>query len=143
MLAFIIGQIAFFILFFLWELPQNIAGAILYVIMLIRGTVINSERTLQRQFIQTKRLGICLGYFVFWTTEKYGDTNRTRKHEYGHSIQSRLLGPLYLILVGIPSMARYLYAIYFESKTHRTWTKYYAGYPENWADRLGKITRNT
>ncbi len=47
-----------------------------------------------------------LGMFIFVGTHK--DTSRERcrsiiSHEYGHTLQSLLLGPLYLIVVGAPS----------------------------------------
>ena len=57
-----------------------------------------------------------LGLFVFVTSEPYfakkyeGQINieelskRLLVHEYGHTIQSLILGPLYLIVIGIPSI---------------------------------------
>ena len=35
--------------------------------------------------------------------------DHTRKHEFGHSIQNIIFGPLYLFVVGIPSACRYWY----------------------------------
>ena len=58
---------------------------------------------------------VSLGMFIFITDEPYfyeklKDTytkqelyNRLLVHEYGHTIQSLILGPLYLIVMGIPS----------------------------------------
>lgn len=37
--------------------------------------------------------------------------NHIRCHEFGHSVQQLILGPLQLFLVGIPSGARYWYSI--------------------------------
>ena len=56
-----------------------------------------------------------------------------RLHEKGHQIQSLYLGPLYLIVIGIPSILRMLIKIIF----HKDNAWYYSGYPENWADNLG------
>jgi hypothetical protein len=51
--------------------------------------------------------GLCLGPFQF--VNKYA-TNKIKDHEYGHSIQNILFGPLFLFIVGIPSLVRcYLY----------------------------------
>ncbi len=57
-------------------------------------------------------------------------------HEYGHTFQSALLGPLYLLAVGLPSFLwanlplcrqkRIVLGIPYESR-----------YPENWAEALG------
>lgn len=81
--------------------------------------------------------GISLGMFTVinghrppvWT--KYA-----RTHEYGHTIQSLILGPLYLFIIGIPSM------IWCNSKKHIEKRKngeetYYDFYPEYWANDLG------
>lgn len=58
---------------------------------------------------------VSLGMFVFLTAEpffakKYEGqmsvkelSNQILVHEYGHTIQSLVLGPLYLIVIGIPS----------------------------------------
>ena len=56
------------------------------------------------------------------------------QHEYGHSVQSEYFGPLYLIVIGIPSVLRVLW--YRGDKENRD---YYGGYPENWANRLGGV----
>lgn len=63
---------------------------------------------------------------------------RTKKHEYGHSRQSLYLGPLYLIVVGLPSIiwAGFVYNLV------RKEISYYDVYPENWADKLGGVNRN-
>ncbi len=47
---------------------------------------------------------VSLGMFIFVNATRGEDNaNRTAAHEYGHTIQSILLGPLYLFIVGIPS----------------------------------------
>ncbi len=61
-------------------------------------------------------------------------------HEYGHTIQSLILGPLYLLIVGIPS---FLWASlpYFERYRIKKSRSYYDAYPELQANRLGeKVT---
>jgi len=59
------------------------------------------------------------------------------KHEFGHSIQSKYFGPVYLLVIGIPSALRVIYSKIYYSFRKREWTKYYRGYPEKWADSLG------
>jgi hypothetical protein len=67
----------------------------------------------------------------------------TVRHELGHSLQSRYLGPLYLFVVGIPS----IYGNLVNRGKHRNWTAsekalwYYNRFPENWADKLGGVKR--
>lgn len=54
----------------------------------------------------------------------------------GHAKQSRLLGPLYLIVIGLPSI---LWAGIHGKVAPRK--SYYWFYTERWADRLGGVGR--
>ncbi|MDD4218901.1 MAG: hypothetical protein PHR10_01750 [Sphaerochaetaceae bacterium] len=115
-----------------WELPQNLLGFIIFAIFFATKRIKNISIEYCRCFIMSP-IAISLGWFVFW------HSNITiKRHEYGHSVQSRMLGPLYLILVGIPSLLRALYANYYVKTYQKNWPNYFNGYPENWADRLGK-----
>ena len=57
-------------------------------------------------------------------------------HEYGHCVQSLMLGPLYLIAVGVPSY-RWANLPALRKMRRETGRSYYSVYPENWANRLG------
>ena len=49
--------------------------------------------------------GISLGLFIFVNgTKNENWIESTRAHEYGHTFQSLILGPLYLLVIGLPSM---------------------------------------
>ena len=127
---------------FLWELPQNVLGAVNFALTFARRKVRRARIERERVMVEIEpgANAVSLGLFVFWSPHDnpwvpVGPENRD--HEYGHSIQSRWLGPLYLPLVGVPSTARVLYAVAHKTITRRRWGGYYAGYPENWADRLG------
>lgn len=52
-----------------------------------------------------------------------------------------LLGVEGLPIIGLPSISRAGYALLYREITGRTWTGYYEGYPEKWADRLGGVDR--
>jgi hypothetical protein len=130
------------IVLFLWELPQNLLGIAYLLIKKARGSVINRDFDRRRIFVKVRHGAVSLGLFVFWSDT--GDSvftldERNRLHEYGHTIQSRILGPLYLPVVGIPSVSRVIYAHRYYRKHGREWTGYYRGFPENWADRLGNV----
>jgi len=76
---------------------------------------------------------LSMGMYIFLSRDA---DDRVLKHEYGHCIQSEILGPLYLIAVGIPSL------IWCNCKpVSKKWKcgqrSYYSVYPENWADSLG------
>ncbi len=82
--------------------------------------------------------GISFGCFIFINGLREKDRiESTSVHEYGHTIQSLILGPAYLFAVGIPSF------IWCNAKKYRALRKekgisYFSRYPENWANRLGE-----
>ncbi|MCC6558824.1 MAG: hypothetical protein IT372_38315 [Polyangiaceae bacterium] len=126
-----------------WELPQTALGAAaLAAAWAARGVrAVSIEHG--RVFVETRGIGISLGFFVFW----FGDGTRywppdplMKQHEHGHTFQSRRLGPAYLLLVGAPSVSRAAYAALHRGVTGRFWTGYFDGYPERQADALGGIT---
>jgi hypothetical protein len=120
------------VLLSVWELPQNLLG--LALLALMRRRITERRRESRRLFLRTPSTGVSLGWFVFWCTDE-----AIRRHEYGHTIQSRALGPLYLPLVGLPSVLRALYARWYRRRTGQWWPRYFDGYPEDWADRLGGV----
>ena len=117
----------------LWGLPQTLLGFILYLIWLPRART----RFICHGAIVTKWTaggGISLGLFVFVSENA---PPSVVVHEYGHCIQSLLLGPLYLPAVGVPS---WLWANLpaLRKMRRETGQSYYSVYPENWANRLGE-----
>lgn len=127
-----------YVLRYFWEPPQNFVGLAFLLICRRRVSV---ERVRGRCFLKTSSFAISLGNYIFWS-----DSDVTvipvrpdnKAHEYGHSIQSLVFGPLYLIVVGIPSLARNLFGILYYRLTQLRWDGYYNGYPEKWADELGR-----
>ena len=81
------------------------------------------------------RGGISLGRYVFLSWGQAGDRS-TVFHELGHCRQSRMLGPLYLIVIGLPSL---LWAWLGDRIAPDK--SYYWFYTEKWADRLGGVKR--
>lgn len=78
---------------------------------------------------------VSLGMFVFLTKED--PSNRLLVHEYGHTVQSLILGPLFLIVIGIPSL---LWAglPYLHNMRKKKQISYFSFYTEHWADAWGK-----
>jgi hypothetical protein len=86
--------------------------------------------------------GVSLGMFIFINGTRGEEwKNDTLVHEFGHTIQSLILGPLYMFVIGIPSI------IWCNSKKYIKLRKekgvsYFDFYPEKWANHLGsKITK--
>jgi hypothetical protein len=129
---------------FVWELPQNLSGMGLLVFLQFKKRVLGTENDNSRCFIETKNTGVSLGSFVFWTKAANrfpGLVNDCRMHEYGHTIQSLIFGPSYLVVIGIPSLARVLYRWWYLKKYRKHWQNYFKGFPENWADKLGGVVK--
>lgn len=118
---------------YLWQIPQNILGLIL---LLIYKNEKIYHKLNGRFFYYTEEMlsGISLGNYIILKRENRGNDF---KHEYGHSIQSRILGPLYLIIIGLPSLLGNIYSRIFNKDD-----KWYYNQPwEKWADKLGKVKR--
>ena len=122
-------------LLFIWQLPQHLIGLGVLIYYYARYRRIESCGNgiyLTQRFISG---GVCLGEII--VLPKGGDDEFSRKHELGHRRQSRYLGPLYLIIVGLPSVCINI-AARFSPRVSRS---YYRYFPENWANRLGGVDR--
>lgn len=121
------------ILSYLWELPQNLIGLGLSFIYKYDELIPYGDK--QIRYCKKFLGGISLGNYVFVGTKK----KDIIKHEYGHTIQSKLLGPLYLFIIGIPSIV--WASIYGTKLVPETKNGYYKFYTERWADKLGQVER--
>lgn len=91
------------ILVCIWQLPQIIA-ACLYHVYITKSEGIVDTCYIQGAiaFIKKKSCGsVTLGPYIFLSPRA---TDTTVRHEWGHTRQSLLLGPLYFIVIGIPSI---------------------------------------
>ena len=131
------------ILKFIWQLPQNLIALILLAFNCksYKKETINGINVYFLKHLMF-RSGISLGNFILldslYAEERYRYLlDNTVKHEYGHQIQSLYLGIFYLIVVGLPSIFGNIWSRIFNKDSK--W--YYSRYPENWADKLGKVQR--
>lgn len=128
-LASLIGTIILVI----WQLPQVVVG---FFVRLFTGAKYNEELSKnndRRIFNWKLTSGISLStYYII--VRQNADMN-TVNHEKGHTIQSLYLGPLYLIVIGLPSI---IWAGLIHKHTNKS---YYWFYTEAWADKLGGVTR--
>ena len=86
-------------LLFIWQLPQIVVAAVLRMLYRTGRPVarVNEIKIYTWKLSQ----GISLGNTIIVGTHK---SPRMIRHEYGHTKQSKVLGPLYLILIGLPSI---------------------------------------
>ena len=126
---------------YLWQLPQNILGLI--GILFFRGKHIETYND-KKVYLVKGDFAVSLGDYIlisrrWWRRMSEKGRDRTIAHEYGHCRQSEMLGPLYLLIVGIPSLGFNL----ISRKSMKFALKYYDRYPENWADKLGNVDRKS
>lgn len=114
----------------LWQLPQHLLALILIKIVGAKKTKTHGGASV---YMTHHVFGISLGeYIIVW--DESNDV--VIRHEYGHTLQSRMLGPAYLIIVGLPSITMNLLSRAGILRVDR----YYDRWPEDWADRLGGVT---
>ncbi len=81
--------------------------------------------------------GISLGLFIFTPDREEEWCRRMVIHEYGHTWQSLMLGPLYLPVIGLPSIVweRSGWCRRQRKERHIPYSWFYT---ERWADSLGE-----
>lgn len=132
------------ILLWIWQMPQNIIGFIL------SRTGVKFPDTDGTAFYYRKhffRSAVSLGDYIIvdvcYLGKRKSVMYRTVRHEHGHQLQSKMLGPLYLLVIGIPSLCGNIIDRVF----HSSWSRerrnrwYYSQPWEKWADELGEVDR--
>jgi len=129
-----------------WGFLQSAIGALVFILHIrgkhyfYHGAVITEWKN---------KSSISLGMFVYVTNEPYfyGKlkneysmeelSNRLLVHEYGHTIQSLILGPIYLIVIGIPSTL-WGFIPSLNKKRKNEEISYFSFFTEKWANYLGE-----
>lgn len=131
----------------IWGLPQTFLGFIIFIITIkcphknFHGSICTSWKL---------KASLSLGLFIFvsddpfyyYENQKSNYThneffNMLAVHEYGHTIQSLIWGPLYLLMVGIPSMVWAKIPTFAKKRANEN-KSYFDIYPENQANKLGE-----
>ena len=122
-----------FFINYIWQLPQNLLG-MLYKDCISDNIItrVNCDATDYECYLTRNGGGVTLGRYIF-VNQNYKDLSNVILLEIGHPKQSRILGPLYLIIIGIPSISwaglrRLIPAL---KKIN-----YYSLYTESWANKL-------
>ena len=134
MMKLIINYIRNLILF-IWQLPRHLL-AILYIgylVMMCKDLGVDSRYKQAIVIPCVMRGAVTLGCYVFVGLNS--EYRKTVKHELGHTIQSKILGPLYLIVIGIPSITYCGLRRIFPSLRKKN---YYNFYTEKWANNLSE-----
>ena len=116
---------------YLWQLPQNLLGLLIKRITKAEVRTKYLDATVHKWGIHG---GLSLGKYIFVPS---GANLAYIKHEYGHTVQSKYLGWLYLIVIALPSL---IWAGCFNRFRTKYGVSYYAFYTEKWAEKLGGNT---
>ena len=114
-----------------WGILQNLAASLIFLRYVrcphrrFHGAVVTEW---------DKNRYMALGMFIF---VKKGCDQRLVVHEYGHTFQSLLLGPLYFLVIGIPSIfwASSKKCQKFRKEKNVPYSKLYC---EKWASKWGE-----
>ena len=114
-----------------WGLPQTLIGSAVFLVHRK-----NSHRDHKGACLTEwdRDDGLSLGKFIFVPK---GEKEPLIAHEYGHTLQSLILGPAYLLLVGAPSFV-WMRIPFFARKRKKTGKSYYSPVFEKTANRLGR-----
>ena len=123
------------LILFIWQLPQHIVALIYfgYLVMMCKDLGVDSRYKQATVIPCIMRGAVTLGNYVFVGLNS--EYKETVKHELGHTIQSKILGPLYLIVIGIPSITYCGLRRLFPSLRKKN---YYNFYTEKWANNLSE-----
>lgn len=128
------------VLLYIWQLPQNMYGLLL-LLLYQHEKIYHRLKGRTFYFTEEMRSGISMGNYIIMNREDKEDGMR---HEYGHSIQSRILGWFYLPVIGVPSLLWNIIDWLIVTPIvgwERSCEIYYSMPWEAWADKLGGVKR--
>ena len=127
----------FYLIQWTWGLPVNIFGVAAFLICKLKGYRTEKFANAYITYVPWKFGGIALGLFIFVRENHPKEfwTYNVRIHEYGHTWQVLLLGPLFWLVIGLPS---FIWCHCFEGYRRKRRISYYTFYPEKWANYNGQ-----
>lgn len=130
-----VKRVLFTVLQFTWGGIQTLAGLVLFLMLIKRQHFIYRCCAVTEW---SRGESLSLGMFVFLSDRAQGDVrDELCAHEYGHCIQSLILGALYFPVIGIPS-GLWCMLPYFAKKREKRNISYYSFFTERWANRIAE-----
>ena len=131
-------RVLYWFLQWTWGIVQNICGLVVFLILKVKNPnnkLIRYNGAIISQWSVNGSMG--LGMFIFDGHQNKDDHEETIVHEYGHTVQSAILGPLFIPLIGIPSFIWANFP-YFVRLRKRKKISYMNLYCEKWASNWGE-----
>ena len=127
-------RILFYLLQFTWGSTVNLAGLLVFLFCRSR---FRSKKFCNAivTYLPGNRGGLSLGVFIFLSTCNARESSRLYVHEYGHTVQCLLLGPLYWVVIASPSVIWYHF---FAGYRKKRGISYDALFCERWATAWGR-----
>ena len=129
------------LLLWIWQLPQHLLGLTLRAFLEDQRRYYDVSKfndTLPYSVChRIANMGVSLGSISILGYRSADDKNTIRHECIGHAKQSQLLGPLYLLVIGLPSLIGNIYNRIY----HKGSAWYYKQPWEAWADKLGGVVR--
>jgi len=123
---------------YIWEFPQILVGLVLLGFYKWKDPDHFGMKEYKDSFIAKSlamKGGISLGPYII--IDWYDNSQNTILHEYGHCRQSKMLGPFYLLVIGLSSLTHVIIRDCMKKKCN-----YYHFFTEKWADKLGGVNRS-
>lgn len=130
--------------YWLWQLSWGFCQSLLGLLLFLKNR--HCPHAFYHGAVLTKWHGlggVSLGPFIFAADEnnpKLRDKSRAERmcaHEFAHTVQSLLLGPAYLFVIGLPSFL-WCNLPYFRKLRLEKQIPYGAFYTEKWADHIAE-----
>ena len=133
-----IKDFVFYLIQWTWGLPVNLVGGLMFLFFTkIKGYRWQHFGYSKIVYVPWKGGGLSMGLFIFIKAQPKSRTwaYNCRIHEYGHTWQCLLLGPLYYLVIALPSI---IWCNCFAGYRKKNNVPYSAVYCEKWADLWGQ-----
>lgn len=125
----------YWVLSLTWGLIMSLIGLTTMLIMRLRGHEVKHHKNGLYMSIGHNWGGLNLGCVFF--IDKENEHEFSKNHEYGHSIQNIIYGPLMPFIVGLPSLIRATYRTIVIKCGRKLKTDYYDVWFESQANYFG------
>ena len=96
----------YYILSYTWGILMNLVGLFVSLVLILIGQKTSLYAGIWCFKVGRGWGGISLGSTFITDTYSF---DRLRGHEFGHTVQNAIFGPLFIFLIAIPSIIRYWY----------------------------------